>query len=103
MKVYLFPPVSQSGALIDHHQCLNHLLQRSCGILVYVLFIIIVVIVLILLFDYQRKQIYFMDVSCPAYINVLFEEEEKSLNCRDLASDFPKMYGMSVIIIPVVL
>ena len=56
----------------------------------------------IVLFDYQRKQIYFIGVSCPADINVLLKEQ-KLLKYRNLPIDFQQMYGMPVIIIPVVL
>ena len=104
MKVYSFPTVSQSWCshrpppvlessvakiLWDFslHTVHNHSSNRPD----------------IVLFDYQRKQIYFIEVSCPADINVLLKEEEKSLKYRDLASDFQQMYGMPVIIIPVVL
>ena len=104
MKVYSFPTVSQSWCshrpppvlessvakiLWDFslHTVHNHSSNRPD----------------IVLFDYQRKQIYFIEVSCPADINVLLKEEEKSLKYRDLASDFQQMYDMPVIIIPVVL
>ena len=40
------------------------------------------------LFDYQKKQIYFMEISCPADINVVLKEEEKLLKYRGLAAEF---------------
>ena len=53
----------------------------------------------IVLFAYQQKQIYFIELSCPADINVISKEEEKLLKYvtkfakRGLihASDFPTL------------
>ena len=56
----------------------------------------------IVLFAYQQRQIYFIEISCPADINVISKEEEKLLKYRDLAADFQQMYGMPVTIVPVV-
>ena len=49
----------------------------------------------IVLFAHQQKQIYFIEISCPADI-------EKLLKYHDLATDFQQMYGMPVTIVPVV-
>ena len=99
MKVYSFPTVSQSWcshrpppvfessvAKILWDFSLHTVHNHSCNCPD------------IVLFDYQRKQIYFIEVSCPADINVLLKEEEKSLKYRDLASDFQQMYGMPGIV-----
>ena len=55
----------------------------------------------IVLFAYQQKQIYFIEISCPADINVI-SKEEKLLKYQDLATDYQQMYGMPVTIILVV-
>ena len=48
----------------------------------------------IVLFAYQQKQICFIEISCPADINVISKEEEKLLKYRDLATNFQQMYGI---------
>ena len=57
----------------------------------------------IVLFEYCQKQIYFIEISCPADVNVEVKEAEKLSKYRDLANDFYEMYRMKVTIIPVVL
>lgn len=57
----------------------------------------------IVLFDYQRQDIFFVEVSCPADINVTVKEDEKLKKYTSLAADFHQMYNMPVTIIPVVL
>ena len=57
----------------------------------------------IVLFEYQQQQIYFVEVSCPADINVTSEEDEKISKYTSLVADFHQMYDMPVTIIPVVL
>ena len=57
----------------------------------------------IVLFDYQKRKIYFVEVSCPADINVVVKEDEKFSKYTSLAADFHQMYNMPVTIIPVVL
>jgi len=46
---------------------------------------------------------YFIEISCPADINIVLKEEEKLSNYHDLAIDFQHTCGMLVTIIPVVL
>ena len=46
---------------------------------------------------------YFIEISCPADVNVEVKEAEKLSKYRDLANDFYEMYRMKVTIIPVVL
>ena len=57
----------------------------------------------IVLFDYQNKNILFIEVSCPADPHVLAKEDEKIQKYCALASDFRIMYQMPVKIIPVVI
>ena len=57
----------------------------------------------LVLFDYQQGKIYFVEVSCPADINVQVKEAEKLSKYTSLAADFYHMYNMPVTIIPVVL
>jgi len=57
----------------------------------------------IVLFEYCEKRIYFIEISCPADVNVQLKEVEKLSKYRDLANDFHQMYGMQVTTIPVVL
>lgn len=57
----------------------------------------------IVLFDYSKKIILFIEVSCPADPHVLSKENEKLHKYRDLAHDFRCMYQMPVKIIPVVI
>ena len=56
----------------------------------------------IVLFDYDLKKIYFIEVSCPADVNVPSKEQEKLQKYQSLAHDYHMMYRMPVIIIPVV-
>ena len=56
----------------------------------------------IVLFDYDLKKIYFIEVSCPADVNVPSKEQEKLQKYQSLAHDYHLMYRMPVIIIPVV-
>ena len=56
----------------------------------------------IVLFDYDLKKIYFIEVSCPADVNVPSKEQEKLQKYQSLAHDYNLMYRMPVIIIPVV-
>ena len=57
----------------------------------------------IVVFDYYKKQIYFIEISCPADINVALKEVEKVTKYCDLETDYHQMYGMQVTIVPVVL
>ena len=57
----------------------------------------------IVLFDYLRKKMYFIEISCPADINVPTKEYEKLHKYKQLAHDFFLMYNMSVELVPVVL
>ena len=57
----------------------------------------------IVVFDYYKKQIYFIEISCPVDINVALKEVEKVTKHRDLATDYHQMCGMQVTIVPVVL
>lgn len=57
----------------------------------------------IVLFDYQNKNILFIEVSCPADPHVPEKESEKIQKYSALANDFRHMYQMSVNIIPVVI
>ena len=53
----------------------------------------------IVLLDYQQSIIYFMEISCPADVNVALKEEEKLLKHSDLAADFQQIYGIPVTIL----
>ena len=53
-------------------------------------------------FDYDLKKIYFIEVSCPADVNVPSKEQEKLQKYQSLAHDYHMMYRMPVVIIPVV-
>jgi len=55
------------------------------------------------LFDYSKKKIYFIEISCPADINVPSKEHEKLNKYRQLAQDFYLMYNMFVELVSVVL
>ena len=55
------------------------------------------------MFDYCEKKIYFIEISCPADINVPLKEAEKVKKCHDQATDYNKMYDMHITIVPVVL
>jgi len=57
----------------------------------------------LVLFDYQKKFILFIEVSCPADTHVLFKENEKLQKYHPLAHNFKNMYQMSVEVIPVVI
>ena len=57
----------------------------------------------IVLFDYQKKHISFVEVSCPADPHVMSKENEKLHKYCPLAHDFRSMYQMTVEIIPVVI
>jgi len=57
----------------------------------------------IVIFDYRQRTINFIQILCPADINVAMKEEEKLLKYSDLAADFHHMYGMPVVTVPVVL
>ena len=57
----------------------------------------------VVLFDYSRKKICFIEISCPADINVPTKEYEKLHKYKPLAHDFFLMYNMSVELVPVVL
>ena len=57
----------------------------------------------LVLFNYQKKSILFIEVSCPADIHVLSKENEKLQKYCPLAHDFRSMYQMPVVIIPVVI
>jgi len=55
------------------------------------------------MFDYCKKHIYFIEISCPADSNVALKEVRKVTKYCDLATDYHQMYGMKVTIEPVVL
>ena len=57
----------------------------------------------IVIFDYLKQLILFVEVSCPADINVPCKEQEKLRKYRPLARDFHLMYKMPVELVPVVL
>jgi len=57
----------------------------------------------VVVFDYSEKNIYFIEASCPADINVLSKEHEKLLKYKPLVHDFHVAYNMIVEIVPVVL
>jgi len=57
----------------------------------------------LVLFDYQKKSILFIEVSCPTDTHVLSKENEKLQKYRPLAHDFKNMYQMSVEVIPIVI
>ena len=57
----------------------------------------------IVVFDYSKQLIQFIEVSCPADINVPSKEREKLHKYRPLALDFCLMYKIPVQIVPVVL
>jgi len=48
----------------------------------------------IVLFDYDQKKIYFVEISCPADVNVLSKEQEKLQKYQALAYDYHLMYRM---------
>ena len=56
----------------------------------------------IVLFDYKSHEILFIEISCPADINVSTKEAEKLSKYHLLAHDFHAMYNMPVTIVPVV-
>ena len=57
----------------------------------------------IVLYDFCQQQIFFIEISCPADINVVTKEDEKINKYCSLAADFHQMYNMPVTIIPIVL
>ena len=57
----------------------------------------------LVLFDYSENKIYFIEVSCPADVNVPSKEKEKLREYKSLAHDFYLMYNMTVELVPVVL
>ena len=57
----------------------------------------------IVLYDFHQQEIFFIEISCPADINVSTKEDEKINKYCSLAADFHQMYNMPVTIIPVVL
>jgi len=57
----------------------------------------------VVVFDYLEEKIYFIEVSCPADVNVPSKEHEKLHKCKPLAHDFHVVYNMTVEIVPVVL
>ena len=57
----------------------------------------------IVLFEYSKKIILFIEVSCPADPHVLSKENEKLHKYRDLAHDFICMYQMPLEVILVVI
>jgi len=50
----------------------------------------------IVLFNYDQK-IYFVEISCPADVNVLSKEQEKLQKYQALAYDYHLMYRMPVV------
>ena len=56
-----------------------------------------------MVFDHSKKQIYFIEISCPTDITMALKEVEKLTKYRDLAADFHRMYGMQITNVPVVL
>ena len=57
----------------------------------------------LVLFNYTERVILFIEVSCPADINVLSKESEKLRKYQPWARDFHSMCNMNVVIIPVVI
>ena len=57
----------------------------------------------IVIYDFCQQEILFIEISCPADINVATKEDEKINKYCSLAADFHQMYNMPVTIIPVVL
>ena len=57
----------------------------------------------IVLYDFNQQEIFFIEISCPADINVSTKEDEKITKYCSLAADFHQMYKMPVTIIPIVL
>jgi len=57
----------------------------------------------LVLFDYDKKAILFIEVSCTADINVVSKETEKFHKYQPLASGFHSMYHMCVDIVPIVI
>ena len=57
----------------------------------------------IVVFNYVKKTILFIEVSCPADINVPSKEREKLNKYQPLAHDFHSMYKMPVNIVPIVI
>ena len=57
----------------------------------------------IVLHDFCQQEIFFIEISCPADINVSSKEDEKISKYCSLAADFYQMCNMPVTIIPVVL
>ena len=57
----------------------------------------------IVLYDFRQQQIFFIEISCPADINVVTKEDEKITKYCSLAANFHQMYNMPDTIIPVVL
>ena len=57
----------------------------------------------LVLFDYSKRTIMFIEIFCPADINVLSKECEKIHEYQPLARDFHSVYRMSVDVIPVVI
>ena len=49
------------------------------------------------------KTILFIEVSCPADINVSLKESEKLHKYQPFAKDFHSMYQMNVVIVPIVI
>ena len=56
----------------------------------------------IVVFDYLKQLILFLEVSCPADVNVPSKQQEKLHKYCPLALDFRSMYNMPVKIVPVV-
>ena len=56
----------------------------------------------IVLFDYAVNKIYFIEISCPADVNVFTKEQDKIQKYQSLAHDYHVMYRMPVLIVPVV-
>ena len=57
----------------------------------------------IVLYDFCQQQTCFIEISCPADINVITKEDKKTNKYCSLAADLHQMYNMPVTIIPVVL
>ena len=47
----------------------------------------------IVLYDFRQQEIFFIEISCPADINVSIKEDEKINKCLSLATDFCWMYN----------
>ena len=50
--------------------------------------------------NFHQQEIFFIEISCPADINVSTKEDEKINKYCFLAADFHQMYNMPVTIIP---